>query len=151
MTGWRVGYIAADKKLAKELIKFHQFVSVCGQPFAQHACAKLLENKKEAKKYTDNVISELKKLVAIITEFKSTNDIEMTLPQGGFYSFIKIPKEFSDAETFCLEILDKEHISLVPGLAFGDDYKDYYRLSFGSVDQPTLKTALEKIIRYYKN
>jgi aminotransferase len=151
MTGWRVGYIAGSSSITKELIKFHQFVNVCGQAFAQESCLKLLNNKVEKENYSNSILRELITLKEIVTEFKNVNDIEMSLTEGGFYSFIRIPSNYESAEKFCLEILENEHISLIPGNAFGEHYDKYFRLSFGSVSEKSLRDGLVRLLKYYTN
>src|SRR5690606_16428405 len=36
MTGWRLGYTAADRELTSALVRIHQYTTVCANTFAQH-------------------------------------------------------------------------------------------------------------------
>ena len=37
MTGWRIGYIASDKKLIKILAEIHHGLNICAPAVSQHA------------------------------------------------------------------------------------------------------------------
>lgn len=37
MTGWRLGYILADQRLVKQMLKIHQYVIMCASSMSQYA------------------------------------------------------------------------------------------------------------------
>jgi aspartate aminotransferase len=127
MTGWRVGFLAAHIDIAKACNKLQgQFTSgTCS--IAQRATItamdtdpaethQMLEKFRERRDLVLNLMNE-------IPGFK-TNE-----PQGAFYIFPNVAEYFgkSDGETrvenapdLCMYLLNKAHVALVPGDAFGD-------------------------------
>lgn len=148
ITGMRIGYIAADKELTSHFIKFLQFNTVCGQGFTQKACASFLNNEEEFHEYLHHSQSDLRRCRTLMLDFKAKG-VDMTDPEGAFYSFIRIPSNFDNATEFCKTILENEKISLIPGSGFGSAYEKYYRLSYGSVSSDKLEVALNHLSRYY--
>ena len=119
MTGWRVGYLAGNTEIIKKAtaLQSQTTSNVCS--FAQRGALAALKGPKDA----------IEKMVAIYNSrrkilIKGLEDIEglsLTKPQGAFYAFPKIEKgNFSSIE-FCQIALDKVGLSIIPGLAFGDD------------------------------
>ena len=149
MTGFRLGFLMAEANLAKELIKYHQYTNVCGQEFVQQACAEFLADEASVQAYQKSVLACLKESREILNDYFQRGRIQMTSPQGAFYSFAKVPEKFSDAKDFCMRALAEKRVSLVPGDAFGIGYENFYRISYGSVTPDELQEALEKISEYY--
>ena len=77
--------------------------------------------------------------------------VRVNLPQGAFYFFPDVSSYFSksngettisDSNDFCMYILEKAHVSLVPGAAFGDP--NCIRLSYAASEED-LKEAVKRI------
>lgn len=126
MTGWRLGYMAANKDLAKACDKIQgQFTSATSS-ISQRAAIKALdgdfgptvEMRKQYQKRRDLVYGLLKDIPGI----------KCNLPDGAFYFFPDISSFFgkqyngtiiNTAEELCMFILNDTHVSLVTGAAFG--------------------------------
>ena len=126
MTGWRVGYIAAPKWIAKACTKMQGQVTSANCSIAQRAALTALTAdlgptfamKDEYLRRRDLVMELLREIPGIRTR----------LPQGAFYFFPDISEYFgkSDGTTtiqnsddFCLYVLNEAHVALVTGAAFG--------------------------------
>ena len=68
----------------------------------------------------------------------SKKNIKFIEPHGAFYYFIKCNRPSLE---FANELLEKHHIAVVPGSAYGDYYDDYFRISY-AVDEYSYKTFL---------
>ena len=51
-------------------------------------------------------------------------------PDATFYCFIDISKTGLDSEQFAYALLEKAHVAVVPGLAYGQSYSNYIRIAF---------------------
>ncbi len=142
MTGWRIGFVIAQKDLLNEMLKVHQVNGVCAPSFAQKAVADILNEGifdeivgrmvKEFRRRRDFVYSRLKRL------------FEVVKPEGAFYVF---PNVGIDCEKFCEDLLIKKGVCLTPGKAFGSGNENYVRISFAnSLDN--LEKAMERIEEY---
>jgi aspartate aminotransferase len=82
---------------------------------------------------------------------KEIPGIKANYPEGAFYFFPDVSSYFGksdgntalkNADDFCLLMLEKAHVSLVPGGAFGDD--NCVRLSYAASEKD-LKEALKRM------
>ncbi|USS40055.1 pyridoxal phosphate-dependent aminotransferase [Thermococcus aggregans] len=143
MTGWRIGYIIAPKTLTKEMTKFQSHTLTCAPAFAQVAVAKALrddETQEEVKKMIEEY-SRRRELV--YNELKKIELFEAYKPKGTFYVFPKYnyPMKSSD---FARMILEKKHVVVTPGSAFGSLGEGHVRISFAT-SRENIKKGMERI------
>ena len=138
MTGLRVGYFAAEKKLMYEIMKLHQYNVSCAASICQWAALEGLKNGLHDVEHMRNVFSERKDYV--ITELRNMG-LEVNEPKGAFYVFPSIKKFNMSSEEFCLRLLSEEKIACVPGSAFGTGGEGYIRISY-CYSMEELKKAL---------
>ncbi|MEQ6121542.1 pyridoxal phosphate-dependent aminotransferase [Reichenbachiella sp. MALMAid0571] len=149
MTGWRVGYIGAPTWVAKACNKIQGQLTSANCSIAQRATLTALttdlgptvEMTKEYKRRRDLVYDLLNK----VPGFKTN------MPEGAFYFFPDVSSYFgksngettiNDASDLCLYLLDKAHVSLVTGDAFGDP--NCIRLSYAASEE-NLREAITRI------
>ncbi len=149
MTGWRLGYMASNKDLAKACDKIQgQFTSATSSISQRAAIAALdgelkptLEMKAAYKKRRDLVYELLKDIPGLKTN----------LPDGAFYFFPDISYFFGKkheggtietAEDLCMYLLHDGHVSLVTGAAFGSP--NNIRFSYASSEE-ILREGMKRI------
>lgn len=128
MTGWRVGYVVADETFINAVVKFQQNIAVCVATPNQYAAIEAMKN---ADLYTGgikDVFSKRRKV--LLRELAEVDIIRLTAPAGTFYAFIDISSTGMDSKTFCFSLLEKEHVAMIPGVAFGEAFDGYVRLAF---------------------
>jgi aminotransferase len=141
MTGWRIGFIFAPAPIARHILKVHQYNVTCASSVSQRAALAALtdgfndaEEMKEAYKMRRNYVYE--RLTKI--------GLKAVKPDGAFYFFIKLPDGASNSLDFCLELVEKAGVAVVPGDAFSALGQGYFRLSYAySLD--TLTEALNRL------
>ena len=149
MTGWRVGYIGTPAWLAKACNKIQgQFTSAnCG--IAQRAALTALTS--DLSPSHEMTAEYLRRRDLVKELLDSIPGVKTNLPKGAFYFFPDVSAYFgkSDGETtinnaseLCLYILEKAHVSLVTGEAFGDP--DCLRLSYAA-SEANLREAVRRI------
>ncbi|MBR7118415.1 MAG: pyridoxal phosphate-dependent aminotransferase [Helicobacteraceae bacterium] len=148
MTGWRMGYAASkDKTLIKMLNNLQSQSTSNINSITQKASVFGLNG--DAKMDIDNFVSafNIRRDLAykLISDIRSLN---VRLPQGAFYLFINIKKVNPDSMAFCKDLLEKEGVALVPGIAFGVD--GYVRFSFACSEEH-IKAGITRIDRYIAN
>lgn len=126
MTGWRVGYIGAPLWIAKGCIKIQGQITSANCSIAQRATLTALTSdlgptKEMSKAY-------LKRRDMVYDLLKEIPGLKVNMPEGAFYFFPDISHYFgkSDGNTMinnpsdlCIYLLEKAHVSLVTGEAFG--------------------------------
>ena len=149
MTGWRVGYIAANKEIANACDKLQGQITSGTSSISQRAALAayqagletVLQMRDEFKKRRD-VVYEL---------LKDIPNVKVNLPQGAFYFFPEVKSYFNksyngtvirDAEELCLYLLNEAHVSVVTGEAFGN--ADCIRISYAAAENE-LREAVARI------
>lgn len=128
MTGWRVGYVVGEEDFIKEVVKFQQNIAVCVATPNQYAAIEAITN---ADKYAVGIKDVFtKRRETLIRELNKIEKISYQAPQGTFYAFIDIRKTGLNSKFFCFDLLEKEHVAVIPGIAFGESFDNYIRLAF---------------------
>lgn len=156
MTGWRVGYIAAEASIAKACEKLQgQFTSGTCSIAQKAAVTALTTDLRPTQEMVDEFARRRKRVLELVREIPG---IECSEPDGAFYIFPDISSYYgkSDGTTvirssgdFCMYLLNTAHVSSVMGEAFGDP--NCVRFSFAnSMDKieeawKRIKTALAKL------
>ena len=150
MTGWRIGYLAAPKIIAKACNKMQGQITSGANCIAQRATIKALEESPDKIKY---MVDEFKIRRDLIIDLVSKIDgfkIDQP-PTGAFYIFPDISKlfgkEFSgvkvnNANDLSMLILEKAFVASVPGDAFG--YPNCIRISY-STSREQIVEAIKRI------
>lgn len=144
MTGWRMGYVLADRPIADQLIKIHQYGISCITSITQYAAIEALTAgkndaepmRKAYKQRLDYVVSRLEGM-----------GIDVVRPSGAFYVFPSIRKFGMTSEDFALQLLDKERLAAVPGSAFSSYGEGYLRLSY-AYSMDVLREGLDRLDRF---
>jgi len=137
MTGWRVGYLIANRELVEGITRLNQITINNVPVFIQEAALKGLELHK---KLASEIRDEYKKRADMACEILSKASLCFTPPEAPFYVF---PRHSGlDSEKFTLDLLDKG-VAIAPGTSFGD-YREHFRISL-TVPQDEIRVALDKI------
>lgn len=130
--GWRIGYIAGPKKIVDATEKVQQFTSVCAPSAFQYASIKTM-----CKEVEKSIITKYQnRRDMIYTSLK--NIFPLVKPHGAFYFFIKTPVS---GENFTKRLL-KKGLAVVPGSAFGSEFKNYIRISYAASDEKIKEAIL---------
>jgi aspartate aminotransferase len=157
MTGWRLGYLAAPKEIAKGCEKLQGQFTSAANAVTQRAAITALNG---SLKPTNEMVKQFTRRKDKVMELMKTIDgFEFTEPDGAFYAFPRVQKYFgkkyeggtiTNADDLSMYLLHHAHVSTVTGSAFGDP--DCLRISFANnMDKieegfRRIKVALEKLV-----
>ncbi len=149
MTGWRLGYAAANRDLTSAMIRIHQYTTVCATSFAQWGAIEALEGPQGDAEMMVKEFDRRRKLVyAALQEMPGIGVVE---PKGAFYIFPKIEALGKSAEELSSYLLDEAKIAVVPGTVLGDFGTDHIRISYANsyenleIAMDRMRAALRKI------
>jgi aspartate aminotransferase len=137
MTGWRIGYIIANKQLIDNITKLNQITINNVPVFIQEAALKGLEMQKNL---TKTIEKEYEERAKIACQTLAKAGLCFTEPEAPFYVFPK--RKGLDSEKFTLDLLDKG-VAVAPGTSFGD-YREHFRISL-TAPRNEIKIGLDKI------
>jgi len=147
MTGWRMGYLAAPEEVLQQMLKIHQYAVMCSPTLSQYGAIEAMSNCLDE---TERMAKEYDKRRRIITDAFREMGMPVFEPEGAFYIFPDIRRFGMTSEEFCADILEKEHVAMVPGTAFGDCGEGFVRVSYAySIDN--IQEALRRIRHYIDN
>lgn len=144
MTGLRLGYVCADKKIIDQIIKVHQYNVSCAPSIVQWGAYEGLRNCLDDVEKMKNEFIERRDYVY---NRLINMGMESNVPKGAFYIFPSIKKFNLDSEKFCERLLQEAKVAAVPGSAFGIGGEGYIRISY-SYDMKTLKEALDRMEKW---
>ncbi|WP_423409871.1 aminotransferase A [Heyndrickxia sp. MSNUG] len=144
MTGWRIGMLFAPEYVAKHILKVHQYNVTCATSISQMAALEALTN-------GINDAEPMKKEYALRRNYVynrlTSMSLEVIKPEGAFYFFVKIPLENIPSFDFCMELVEKVKLAVVPGSAFSELGEGYFRISY-AYSMDTLKEGLDRLEKY---
>lgn len=130
MTGWRVGFIFAQKALIDELIKVHQYLVTAATTMSQKAATEALIN---GVKDSENMKEQYQTRRDYLVQQLAPLGFEVTQPNGAFYLFYKLPAVIqTDSWQFCVDLAEQAKVACIPGIAFGPEGEGYIRISYAS-------------------
>ncbi len=129
MTGWRIGYVAADKNFIREMVKIHQYVALCAPIMGQMAA---IEAFRMGFDEVDRMRDEYNYRRRFIVERIGEIGLEMANPGGAFYAFPSVKSTGISGEEFANRVIQEEKVAVVPGDAFGACGRDFIRCSYAT-------------------
>jgi len=154
MTGWRIGYSASSKSLAKIMGNLQSHATSNPNTIAQHASITgLTGEQSEINRMRDAFDDRRRFMMEKLNEIRG---LAYATPAGAFYVLINITrflgKKFGDKEIrngtdFAETLLDEAKVAVIPGIAFGADH--YIRLTYAcGIDE--IETGLERLHQFCK-
>jgi len=138
MTGWRIGYCAADQAIVKQMSKIQGQSPSNPCSIAQWASIEAMNGQQGSVELMRNEYEKRRDYV--YKRLKDIDGIECRLPEGAFYAFPKISGLFggkvNSSDDFSNQLLEEVKVAVVPGSGFGDD--NYVRISYA--------TSMDKIV-----
>ena len=149
MTGWRIGYTACNKEIAKAMSNFQSHATSNPNTIAQYATIEALNGPEETLNEMIKAFKERRDFM--VEKINSIENLSCLKPQGAFYVMVNISKltgktingkVINNSIDFADYLLDDAKVAVVPGIGFGND--NYIRLSYAtSLDN--IKEGLNRI------
>jgi len=145
MTGFRLGYALSNKALVHKMNLVNQSIHTNTATFIQKGAIAALTNKPMFLIPYNNELKE--RALFLHEEINKLPLFSGVLPDGAFYYFMNISKTKLTSTEFANKLLEEHNLLVVPGIAFGEKFDKYVRLSL-CVPMDTLKTAVEILKKY---
>ncbi len=142
MTGWRIAYLVTTKTNAMRIRRLLQTAITCIPEFIQNAALVVI---KHAKPDAQRNVKAIMKKVDLTCQELEKIDVSFHRPDGAFYVFPKANKPNFDSVKFAKQLLSEHHVSITPGLSFGD-YPEFFRLAV-SLPRAQIPSAIKAIGR----
>ncbi len=149
MTGWRLGYAAASEDIIQKSVKIQSHTASCVNSIAQKAAIAALTINDGS---IDNMVKEFEnRCKFLVDELNKINNVTCVKPDGAFYALPNISwyiennkKGITNSVELCTFLLEKYHIAVVPGSAFG--VENYLRFSYAN-SMENLQKGLKRFVK----
>ena len=147
LAGLRVGWCLAPPELLARMALLRDYIALYVSPVLEF--------------FAEQAVRHADRIVALQREHATANLgvlrewarglpelVRFTEPAGGVAAFVEFPGQ-SDVEASCRRLAEEHRVLLVPGVCFGDAYRDYARLGFGgtTAELTTGLARLEQVLR----
>jgi aspartate/methionine/tyrosine aminotransferase len=139
MTGWRLGYMAADAKLVGALLKVHQYSVVCACSVSQWAGFAALEGPQDCLR---DMVAEFDRRRRLLVErLRPVKVLCFPEPQGALYAYLDVSGLGATAEQLASDLLEEARVAVVP---WGTNHlRISYANSYDNLDE-----ALTRIVTF---
>lgn len=159
MTGWRIGYLAAQPEVAKAVSKLQGQYTSGPSSIAQKAAEAALDGPQEFRYQMREAFERRRDLIVDLA--KEIPGWIVNRPEGAFYLFPEVSayigsvtpagKKIENSGDYTMYLLEVAHVACVDGAAFGAP--GYMRLSYATADDVIreamrrIREATEKLVR----
>ena len=152
MTGWRIGYLAAPKDVAKAIDSFQSHATSNASSISQWATMEAL-NAPESE-IADMVSVFDKRRAKLLGLIAGIDGVQAVEPDGAFYVMLVVGglygkryqgKPITNSIEIADALLEAEKVATVPGVSFGAD--DCLRLSY-SLSEADIEEGLARIKKF---
>lgn len=152
MTGWRIGYTASNKELAKIMSNVQSHATSNPNSIAQKASVAALEGSKDEIEKMRN--EYMKRRNYMVERINSMENVSCKKPEGAFYVMMNISKligkqykgkSITNSDEYAESLLENAKVAVVPGTGFGID--GYVRFSYATSIE-NIKEGLDRIEKF---
>jgi aminotransferase len=115
VTGWRIGYVAAPKRVAQSIGLVNDLFYVCAPTPLQWGIARALDIGEE---YYANLAADYEKKRDMLADALREGGFTPYVPQGAYYMLAEIPREFANASEAAMTLIEEAGVASVPGPSF---------------------------------
>ena len=115
ITGWRIGYVAADAEIAKSIGLVNDLFYVCAPTPLQWGVARALDIGDD---YYRNLAADYEKKRDMLAEALEEGGFMPYVPQGAYYMLAEVPAEFKSGREAADALIENARVASVPGPSF---------------------------------
>ena len=150
MTGWRVGFLAAPRTLVTRILKVHDALVTCAPVVSQHAAVAALQLgapfvaqfRDEFRARRDRIIERLDRLPQVF---------DYQRPNASYFVFPRVKDTVPlarDSRRLATDLLERAHVAVVPGVAFGPTGEAHLRLCYARTPEE-IDAACDRMEDYF--
>src|ERR671910_654774 len=147
MTGWRVGYLVAPPDLAELLTGMQEPIVSCVNTPSQLAALAAVTGRQQ-------IVGEMREAYRErrdeLLEILDRGELTSTRPSGAFYVWTDVSAAGMPSMELARSLIEREHVAVAPGSAFGELGEGYVRLSLASSRKDLLEGA-SRLVRFVQS
>ena len=148
MTGWRIGYIVAERRLSTILRRLHYYATLCPNAISQKAAWTALTGPQDC--VVEMVAEYDRRRRYVLSELGKVRSLSCAVPRGAFYVFPQLSICEKSDEVIATQLLQEARVATAPGSGFGKAGDGHLRISY-SVSYDHVKDGIERILRWLES
>lgn len=153
MTGWRIGWLAAPKNVAKAIDSFQSHATSNPSSISQYATIAALDGSEDELNAMIEIFNDRRKFM--IERIRQIDGVDLIVPHGAFYIMLVVKNLFGktyngkviNGSLDVADMLLEKGVAVIPGIAFGDD--ECVRLSY-AISKEDIAEGLNRIEAFVK-
>ena len=154
MTGWRIGYAAANERIAKVMSNYISHSTGAPSTISQFAAVEALTGPQDTIYAMRDVFEERRNY--FVDRVSRMEGVSCVKPEGAFYIMMNIKpqlgrvlggREIRSGDDFAMSLLEQEHVAVVPCAGFGAP--DYVRWTYAA-SLEEIREGLDRLERFLK-
>jgi aspartate/methionine/tyrosine aminotransferase len=150
MTGWRIGYVLGPREVVGAVQKLQSHSTSNPVSVSQKAALEAVTGPQDS---VGQMLGEYaKRRRFVVDRLRAIPGVHCAEPGGAFYAYPNISTSFTrgirDTMDFSVKLLEKAHVAVVPGEAFGT--KEHIRISYAT-SMELLEKGLTRIAEFMGN
>ncbi len=150
MTGWRVGFLHSDRRNVAEILKVHDALVTCAPVVSQYAALAALELGAEPiELFRQEFLERRNWTLGALDRMSHIFDYQK--PNASYFVFPRVKDTVPlarDSRRLARDILERAHVALVPGIAFGPSGEAHLRISY-SRRRDEIEEAFARLTDYF--
>jgi len=149
--GYRVGWaiVSGDVAAAKDFISAMELLAslrLCSNVPGQWAVQTALGGYQSIRELTSPGGRLYESRKAIVDSVERNPSLRLRAPAGALYAFVGVGDDLPgfDDQTFALDLLEKKHVLVAPGVSFNVPYNTHFRIT-NLPDASTLRTVFNRM------
>jgi aspartate/methionine/tyrosine aminotransferase len=145
MTGWRVGYVLADRTFCEHAIKIQDAMVICA-PVASQIGVEAAIRRDWTYPRSFHPGLEARRAV-FVRRLADSRHMHWTPTQGAFFGLVRVSGA-TDSTALSAQLLEQAGVVTIPGATFGASAEGHLRISYGSTTIEDLERGLDRLERF---
>ncbi|MBI3926232.1 MAG: pyridoxal phosphate-dependent aminotransferase [Armatimonadetes bacterium] len=138
LTGLRIGWLWAPAELMPLVERSHLLMTTAASTFSQRVALEVIRG--GVGRQREIYRERRRRLMEVVKEIR----LEAIAPEGAFYMLVRVG---GDSLRFALELLEKERVVTIPGIAFGKSAQGWVRVSWAG-EPDAVREGLLRLSRF---
>tara|TARA_B100001057_G_scaffold497580_1_gene602099 strand:+ start:2449 stop:3639 length:1191 start_codon:yes stop_codon:yes gene_type:complete len=148
LSGWRIGYMISEKNNINQIEKINQHIITCAPTVLQNFLSNNFQNMLNTTlPQIKNIIVKRKKILNFLKKI----NLKFHKGNSTFYIFLDLSNYSGNINNLALYLLLEKKISVVPGFAYGKNFKKFIRISIGTETEDRIFLGLATIKNLLKS
>ena len=144
MTGWRIGWLVANPKIAAAAAALVEPLTSCPPTISQIAAEAALRGQQDS---VQTMRQAYARRAELAVRLLAPSGRLLGRPKGAFYAMIKVGQPGMDTDAFVRQLLAEQSVAVAPGSTFGDNVSHAVRISLAS-SEDVIHAGIGRILQF---